>query len=121
VITEKEHELAEQRGRELYEKVPHAVDAVYSTALRRVLILLSNGLEISLRQDDYKWMRGASANDLSTIELNVDGLELFFPELDEGFWIPDLLEHLLEVRRFLGVRVEKERIEFAERDKVKAA
>jgi len=115
MISEREHELAEQRGREIYENVPHVVDAVYSPTLRRVLVTLSSGLEICLRQDDYSWMRHASANDLSTMEWEGSGLYLTFPELDEGFYIPSLLEHLLNVRRFLQRSLDQDRAELNSR------
>jgi hypothetical protein len=115
VISDQELELAEQRGREMWQNVPHAVEATFVPSIQRLLILLSNGLEISLRQDQYRTIQNATADDLSSIELNASGFEVYFPKIDEGFWVPDLLEHLLDVRRFLSKNAEDKMAEYAER------
>ena len=111
MTSEDKFQLAEKRGNEMYENVPHAVEAIYVPSIKRLLILLSNGLEISLRQEDYVTFRNASASDLETIELNGSGFEVYFPKIDEGFWIPDLLEHLLDVRKFLKKNADEEMAE----------
>ncbi|HEY5329197.1 MAG TPA: DUF2442 domain-containing protein [Acidobacteriaceae bacterium] len=115
MTSEKELERAEKRGQETYDNVPHAIEATYVPSIRRLLILLSNGLEISLRQDEFATFRNASPSDLETIELNAEGFEIHFPKIDEGFWIPDLLEHLLGVRKFLGKAAEEEMAEYREK------
>ena len=115
MISEEEHDLAVKRGRETRENVPHAVEATYVPSIRRLLILLSDGLEISLRQEDYRTFRNASPTDLETIELNAGGFEVYFPKIDEGFWIPDLLEHLLGVRKFLSKAVKEEMADYREK------
>jgi hypothetical protein len=112
MTSDAEFDLAEQRGRETQENVPHAVEATYVPSIRRVLILLSDGLEISLRQDQYLAFQNASTSDLDVIELNAGGFEIYFPKIDEGFWLPDLLEHLLGVRKFLRKNVEEEIAEY---------
>jgi hypothetical protein len=108
VISEEEFQEAERRGRETMENVPHVVAAMYIPTIRRVLITFDSGLEIALRQDDYSWMRHANESDLSKIEILGGGLILDFSKLDEGFYMPDLLEHLLHVRRFLKREVEQD-------------
>jgi hypothetical protein len=115
MTSEKEFELAEKRGQETYDNVPHAIEATYVPSIRRLLILLSNGLEISLRQEEFATFRNASPADLETIELNAEGFEVHFPKIDEGFWIPDLLEHLLGVRKFLRKAADEEMAEYRER------
>ena len=113
MISDKEFEQAEQRGREMQENVPHAVEAMYVPSIQRVLIQLSNGLEISILQDRYATLRNANTTDLSSIELNAGGFEIYFPKLDEGFWVPDLLGDLLGVRSFLKANAQRETTELA--------
>ena len=115
MTSEEEFELAGKRGQETYANVPHAIEATYVPSIRRLLILLSNGLEISLRQEEFATFRNGSPADLETIELNAEGFEGHFPKIDEGFWIPDLLEHLLGVRKFLSKAAEEEMAEYRER------
>jgi hypothetical protein len=112
VISDEEFERAEKRGRELIENVPHAVEACYVPALKRILVLLSDGMEISLRTNEYLTTQNATDEQLSTIELFANGFEIHFPKLDEGFWVPDLLEHLLGVRKFLRHRIEEQMVDY---------
>jgi len=112
VISDQEYEAATRRGQETFENVPHGVEATYVPSIGRVLLLLSDGMELSLRTKDYSWMAKASPEELKLIELNASGLEIYFPKLDEGFWIPDLLEHLLGVRKFLKKKADEEMAEY---------
>lgn len=79
----------------------------YVPSIKRVLILLAGGLELSLRTSDHFAIRNATDDELTAIKLNADGFEIYFPKLDEGFWVPDLLERLLGVRKFLSHPVEE--------------
>ncbi len=113
MVSDKELERAEKRGSELYENVPHAVEAFYVPSIKRILVRLSDEMELSLRTDQYLATKNATDDQLSTIELHADGFEIHFPKTDEGFWLPDLLEHLLSVRKFLRHRVDEEIADYA--------
>jgi hypothetical protein len=115
VVSDKELERAETRGTELYENVPHAVEALYVPSIKRILVRLSDEMELSLRTDQYFATKDATDDQLSAIELNASGFEIYFPKMDEGFWLPDLLEHLLGVRKFLRHRVDAEMADYAKR------
>jgi hypothetical protein len=83
---------AEQRMRGILAATPHAVSARYDRLVSRIMIGLSNGLELAFVPDLLEGLSGAKPADLAEIEITPSGLGLHWPRLDADFYLPALLE-----------------------------
>lgn len=73
---------------------PWAAAARYDRKSRRILILLSNGLELSVPVKLAHGLAGETAADLEDIEISPAGLVLRWPRLDTDLYLPSLLGDL---------------------------
>ncbi len=113
MISVEESRQAVKRGREMRKHVPHAVSARYDERLNRILVRLSNRLEIALNPVDHQALHHATAEQLGQIELWGAGYEIYFPKLDEGVYVPSLIQGILGSKRWMEEQAAKERIEVA--------
>ena len=90
-ITESDLQQAEQRMRERLEGQPRAVGARYDRRVSRVVVTLSNGLELAFPPRLAEGLAGANAADLMAIEITPTGLGLHWPQLDADLYLPSLL------------------------------
>lgn len=93
-ISEKELARAESRTADI-RKGGYAVSARYNRARRRIVVGLSNGLEIGFRPDLAEGLSAASEEALSEIEISPSGLGLRWPKLDADLYVPALLQGVL--------------------------
>jgi hypothetical protein len=93
-LTTQSFEEAVVRG-EVRMRGPRAVNAHYDAERDRVIIRLTTGIEIGLTPHDVEGLRGASASDLSVIEVEEQRLGIHFPGLDADLYVPALLEGVL--------------------------
>ena len=113
MVSDAEYRDATRRGREMRKHVPHAISAHYDERLKRVFVRLSNRLEIALNPADHQTLHQATAEQLSEIELWGAGYELFFPKLDDGVYVPSLIQGILGSKRWMEEQAAGERKEFA--------
>ena len=73
---------AEQRMRERLAPGPHAVVARYDRRVSRVMVTLSNGLELAFPPHMAEGLADAKPADLAVIEITPAGLGLHWPRLD---------------------------------------
>jgi hypothetical protein len=92
---------ARARARRLKANVPHAVSAFYAAGVKRILVTLSDGLEIALVPERLETLHKARPADLKKIEINAAGYELYFPALDDGIWLPGVLLGLTGTRAWM--------------------
>lgn len=90
---------------ELRACTPFATAAHYDRKSKSVIIKLSNGLGIFFSPEDAQGLEGATAAQLSDVELSPSGLGLHFEKLDADIWIPSLLEGVFGSRKWMAARL----------------
>ena len=93
---------AERRMRKRLEEYPRAVAARYDRRTRRLVVTLSNGLDLGIPEAKAQGLAGAKASDLATIEITPTGLGLHWPKLDADLDLPSLLQGLFGTRRWMA-------------------
>lgn len=81
---------------------PYAVAAAYFPAIKRILIKLNTGIEIAIVPEDYQTLEHAKASDLKKIEITPSGDALIFPKLNDGLYLPGLMEGLFGTKRWMA-------------------
>ena len=69
----------------------YAVAAAYDDERARLVVTLSNGIELAVPVDRIEGLAGGAADDLRTIRISPSGLGLHWPVLDADVWVPGLL------------------------------
>jgi len=105
MVTRREIELANERGRRMRSQFPHAVAAHYDRHNRRVLIELSSKLTLSFSPEDAQGLENAKPSELEVIELTPSGFGVHFPKLDADLYIPGLLEGLMGSKKWMAARL----------------
>lgn len=93
---------AEQRMRKRLSSGPHAVAARYDRRLSRVMVTLSNGLELAFPPHRAEGLADAKPADLAVIEITPTGLGLHWPRLDADLYLPSLLEGVFGSPRWMA-------------------
>jgi hypothetical protein len=93
---------AEQRMRKRLASGPHAVAARYDRRLSRVMVTLSNGLELAFPPHMAEGLADAKPADLAVIEITPAGLGLHWPKLDADLYLPALLEGVFGSPRWMA-------------------
>ena len=98
-------EIASARARKRKADAPTAIAARYDVRLGKIVISLSNGLDIAFPPEVAQGLEGASAAALKTIEISPSGFGVHFPKLDADFYLPALLEGVLGSRKWIAARL----------------
>ena len=85
-------EQAERRMHERMEATPRATAARYDRRVSRMMVTLSNGLELAFSPHLAEGLSNAKPADLADIELTPSGLGLHWPKLDADLYLPALLQ-----------------------------
>ena len=88
-------------------KAPTAVAARYDRRVGRLVIALSNGLEIAFKPHDAQGLEHAKPEELTGVEISPSGLGLHFPKLDADLYLPALLDGFFGARRWMAARMGK--------------
>lgn len=91
-LTDSDIEMAEARGKAQHARWPHAVKVRFNRHTRRVVISLSNGVEVSFSPKQAQGFETATDADLGEAEISPSGLAVFFPRLNADIYIPGLLQ-----------------------------
>jgi hypothetical protein len=105
MVSDEEFKQAMGRGRARKAACPGAASARYDASTDKVIIGLTNGVEISFAPAMAEGLEGASPAALSRIEISPSGFGLHFPALDADLYIPGLLEGALGSRRWMAARM----------------
>jgi len=81
---------------------PRAVAVRYDRRAGRIVVSLSNGLELGIPVAKAQGVAGAKASDLAAIEITPTGLGLHWPKLDADLYLPALLQGLFGTRRWMA-------------------
>lgn len=101
-ISDSAIQRAEQRMRERMESTPRAVAARYDRRVSRIMVSLSNGLELAFPPHLAEGLAEAKPADLATIEITPTGLGLHWPRLDADLYLPALLEGVFGSPRWMA-------------------
>ncbi len=87
-----EFKTAGKRMEKMRKAIPYAVAARYEPKLHRVLVTLNNHLEVAINPEQTQTLQGKPAAALKAIEISPSGYALFFPTLDDGIYLPGILQ-----------------------------
>lgn len=103
-VTEHDFKKAEQRMAALLQ-AGHAVKARYDRRAERVVIGLSNGVQIAFPVHLAEGLTEASADDLSDIEISPTGLGLHWPKLDADVYVPALMQGVFGSKKWIAAEL----------------
>nr|WP_294507517.1 DUF2442 domain-containing protein [uncultured Rhodopila sp.] len=81
---------------------PHAVAARYDRRVSRIMVSLSNGLELAFPPHLAEGLANAKPADLAIIEITPAGLGLHWPRLNADLYLPALLEGVFGSPRWMA-------------------
>lgn len=84
---------------------PTVVTARYDPDTDRVIMGLSNHLEVSFPAHEVQGLETATLADLSRIEIDPPGFGLHFPSLDADLYVPALLQGVFGSERWMAARL----------------
>jgi hypothetical protein len=101
-LTDAEVQKTEKRMQARTQTQPRAVAARYDRHAARVIVTLSNGLDLGVPVALAQGLAGAKASDLAIVEITPTGLGLHWPKLDADLHLPSLLQGLFGTRRWMA-------------------
>lgn len=99
---DRQHAQAVKRGEERLKKDPRAERASYDARTDRVIVELNNGCVFMFPPDRAQGLRGATARDLSEIEILPTGYALRWPRLDADFTVAGLLAGIFGTKAWMA-------------------
>ncbi len=103
-VTDQDFEKAEQRMATL-RQAGHAIKARYDRRAERVVVGLSNGVQIAFPIRLAEGLTEASADDLSEIEISATGLGLHWPKLDADVYVPALMQGVFGSKKWMAAEL----------------
>jgi hypothetical protein len=82
--------------------VPYAVAARYEPSLHRILVTLSSHLESAVNPEQTQTLQGKPATSLRAMEISPTGYALFFPDLDDGSYLPGLMQGIFGTKKWMA-------------------
>jgi hypothetical protein len=101
-LTDTDVRQAEKRMQARLKDQARAESARYDRRTGRIVVSLSNGLELGVPAALAEGLRGARAADLAEIEVSPTGLGLHWPRLDADLYLPALMEGVFGSRRWMA-------------------
>lgn len=95
------------RGTRKRADFPYAVAAAYFPAIKRILIKLNTGIEIAIAPEDYQTLEHAKPSELKKIEITPSGDALIFPKLNDGLYLPGLLQGLFGTKQWMAEKAKR--------------
>jgi Protein of unknown function (DUF2442) len=100
-----EFDQANARATQRLATTPTVMAARYDPGTDRVIMSLSNGLEVSFPAHEVEGLETATSADLSRIEIDPPGFGLHFPTLDADLYVPALLQGVFGSERWMAARL----------------
>ncbi len=94
LITDAEMDTALERSKQ-YASFPTIVEAVYrgEPELSFLMLRLSNGQRMFIPREMLGELRNATEEQAVSLEIGPEGLDIWWPKLDDGLYLPDFVEH----------------------------
>jgi hypothetical protein len=101
-LTDAKVRQAEKRMQARLKGQPRATSAHYDRRGARIVVALSNGLDLGFPADLAQGLAGAKPSDLADIEISPTGLGLHWPRLDADLYLPALMAGVFGTRRWMA-------------------
>lgn len=103
-VTESEFKRAGERMGAL-RQAGHAVSARYDRRSSRIVVELSNGVQMAFPVRLIEGLADAAPDDLAEIEISPAGLGLHWPKLDADVYVPALLKGVFGSKRWMAAEL----------------
>ena len=100
-----EFDRANAQGAQQLATTPTVVTARYDPGSDRIVMGLSNHLEVSFPAHEVEGLETATPDDLEKIEINPPGFGLHFPTIDADLYVPALLQGVFGSERWMATRL----------------
>jgi hypothetical protein len=100
-----EFDRANARAAQRLATTPTVVAVRYDPGTDRVIMRLSNSLEVSFPAHEVQGLETATPADLEQIEIDPPGFGLHFPTLDAELYVPALLQGVFGSERWMAARL----------------
>lgn len=100
-----EFEAATERARRRRKHIPWAITAHSNRNRGRVVVGLSNDLDVTFSPGSVQGLENAKASQLEPIEITPSGFGLHFPKLDADVYLPALLEGVFGSKRWIAAQL----------------
>jgi Protein of unknown function (DUF2442) len=105
MVSRDEFQRANMRGARRLTKSPTAITARYDRRSDRVVVQLSNDIELSFSPRIAQGLERAKPAQLAVIEVSPSGLGLHWPKLDADLYLPALIEGALGSKRWMAAHL----------------
>ena len=105
MVSHKEFLAATRRAKMMQANNPRAIAAHYNKKMNRIIISLSTKVEVMFNPSDVQGLENAKPSQLEEIEITPSGFGLYFPELDEGINVLNLIEGTMGSRKWMAARL----------------
>ncbi len=100
-ILERDWNQAIQRGTATLEAGPMALAAHYDPGTGKLVVELSNGVDLSIPHTLLEGMENASPTDLEDVDIEAGGLGIHFPRLDADLYVPAIARGVLGTKAWM--------------------
>lgn len=100
-ILETEFEEAARRGKETIANSPKAKKISYNSKTKRLVIDLESGVTTLIPVNLIQILQNATDEQISDVEIAVEGLYLRWISLDEDLFLPNLMQGIFGTRKWM--------------------
>ncbi len=100
-ILERDWNKANQRGMATLEAGPTAIAAYYDATAGKLVIKLSNEVDLHIPPALLEGLENASPKDLGQVDIEGNGLGIHFPSLDADLYVPALAKGVLGTKAWM--------------------
>ena len=104
-MTVREQRKSEARLQARLKSMPQATPAHYDRRRSRIVVTLTDSLELAFPPEVAEGLAGAKPEALDAIEITPPGLGLHWPRLDADLYLPALLEGVFGSRRWMALEL----------------
>lgn len=92
--TDEEIDAALERAKE-FDAFPRIVEAAYrgEPGLEFLMLKLSDGRRLLVPREELGELKNATPEQATDLFIGPHGLDIWWPQLDDGLYLPDFLEH----------------------------
>ena len=100
-VTDAEIDAAMERGRALRDE-PRAVVVRYLTAIKAIVVLLSNDRRLLIPVEELQGLNGATVTQLRQVQIHGGGTGISFPAIDADFYVPSLINRIYGNKKWMA-------------------
>jgi|SRR5208283_687183 len=94
LTTDEEIDAAIERAKE-FARFPRIVEAAYrgEPGLEFLMLKLSDGRRLLIPREELGELKNATVEQATDLQIGPHGVDVWWPQLDDGLYLPDFLEH----------------------------